>query len=388
MSRLFFVLSISLLSITSLSAQGIEFFHGTWAEALAQSKEEGKPIFVDAYAVWCGPCKRMAREVFTRKDVGDFYNANFINLKMDMEDDANMVFRQKYPVSAFPTLFYIQNNGEIIRKVKGAQKAESFIQLGKSILSKIDYSADYVKEYEKGNREPEFILKYIQSLNKSNKPSIRIANLYLKKQKNLSSDINQKIIFEATTEADSKIFDQLIQNRKNIEKLVGKEAVATKIEKACQATVQKAIEFEFEDLLIEAANKMKAHLPKKAERFTLLSQLNYCVAIGNAKKYNKCCAEYVKKEAKNNDKELHKLARQMESNFKNDTAVMKQAEKIAKKALDKNGEILDYHLTYASILSYNGKKTEALKVANNSIGIAQKQGGLQKVQKLIKRIEG
>ena len=37
------------------------------------------------------------------------------------------------------------------------------------------------------------------------------------------------------------------------------------------------------------------------------------------------------------------------------------AEKIAKQALDKNGEILDYHLTYASILSYNGKKQQRLK---------------------------
>ena len=83
----------------------------------------------------------MAREVFTRKDVGDFYNTNFINLKIDMEKEENLVFRQKYPVSAFPTLFYIKSDGEVIRKVKGAQKAESFIQLGKSILSKIDYSA-------------------------------------------------------------------------------------------------------------------------------------------------------------------------------------------------------------------------------------------------------
>ncbi len=388
MNKLFFVLTICLLSAITASAQGIEFFHGTWAEALEKSKEDGKPIFVDAYAVWCGPCKRMAREVFTRKDVGDFYNANFINLKMDMEAEKNVAFSQKYPVSAFPTLFYIQSNGETIQKVKGAQQADNFIKLGKSILSKIDYSADYVKEYEKGNRAPEFMLKYIESLAKSNKPSIRIANLYLKDQKDLSTEINQKIIFAATAEADSKIFDQLIANRKSIEKIVGKEAMEAKIEKACKATVLKAIEYEFLDLLTEANAKMKANLPKKAARFAILSELDYSVAMGDAKKYVKCCSDYVKKEAKNDDKALHKLAQQMESNFKNDVMVMKHAEKIAKKALDKNGEILDYHLTYASILSYNGKKTEALKIANNSLDIAQRQGGLQKVHRLIKRIEG
>ena len=369
-------------------AQGIDFFHGTWAEALEKSQEEGKPIFVDAYAVWCGPCKRMAREVFTKKEVGEFYNANFINLKIDMEKEENLVFRQKYPVSAFPTLFYIKGNGEVIKKVKGAQKVEGFLQLGKSVLSKIDYSADYVKEYEKGNRDPEFIYKYIQSLNKSNKSSIKVANLYLRKQDDLSTDINQKIIFEATTEADSKLFEQLISNRNSIEQLVGKEAVAAQIEKACNATVLKAIEYEFPELLDEANEKMKAHLPKKSARFALLSQLDYCIAMGDAKKYAKCCSEYVKKQAKNDDQELHKIAKQMESNFSKDPSIMKQAEKIAKKALDKNSEVLDYHLTYASILNYNGKKSQALKIANNSVDFAKDRGGLQRIQKLIKRIEG
>ena len=169
---------------------------------------------------------------------------------------------------------------------------------------------------------------------------------------------------------------------------MGTTAVEDKIEKACHATVQKAIEYEFEELLTEAEDKMKKHLPKRAERFALLSQLDFCVAMGDAKKYAKCCSDYVKKEVKNDDQALHKLAQQMEENFKDDATVMKQAEKIAKKALDKNGEVLDYHLTYASILNTNGKKSEALKIANKSLALAGTKGSIRKVQKLINRIEG
>ena len=79
---------------TSINAQGIEFLHGSWEDALDAAKEEDKIIFVDAYAKWCGPCKRMAKEVFTKKEVGTFFNDNFINIKLDMEESHGISFGQ------------------------------------------------------------------------------------------------------------------------------------------------------------------------------------------------------------------------------------------------------------------------------------------------------
>ena len=58
-------------------AQGIEFEHGTWAEALAKAQKEDKMIFVDGYAVWCGPCKMLAKNIFPQESVGKFFNENF-----------------------------------------------------------------------------------------------------------------------------------------------------------------------------------------------------------------------------------------------------------------------------------------------------------------------
>ena len=57
---------------------GITFFEGTYEEALELAKSERKIILIDAYASWCGPCKVMAKNVFTQAEVGDFYNNNFI----------------------------------------------------------------------------------------------------------------------------------------------------------------------------------------------------------------------------------------------------------------------------------------------------------------------
>ncbi len=377
------------LGIFELPAQGIDFFHGTWEEALAKAKEEGKPIFVDAFAVWCGPCKRMAKQVFTDPAVGEFYNANYVNMKLDMERGEGLKFRQKYPVSAFPTLFYIDSNGEVLHKLKGAQQVDNFLKLGNMVLSKVDHSKDYAAAYEEGKRDPEFIYEYIQALNKSKKSSIKIANKYLTKKTDLNNPINLKIIYEATSQADSKIFDLLIQNKSQITQLFSKEAVNAKIVQACKATAEKAIEFESEDLLKEAKDKMKKYASKeKANLFAIQSEMEFCVAMGDAKKYIECCANYVKKEVKKDDKKLHELAQQIEKNFSKDAKAMQQAEKLAKKALDQNKEILDYYLTYASILHKNGKRSEALKIANTSMSIAEKTGAEKHVRRLIQIIEG
>ena len=66
--------------------QGITFFKGSFNEALAEAKKQNKPLFVDFYATWCVPCKRMAKEVFTLPEVGEYFNSRFISLQIDAEE--------------------------------------------------------------------------------------------------------------------------------------------------------------------------------------------------------------------------------------------------------------------------------------------------------------
>ena len=60
MKRSLTLLCFFILAAGRIYAQGIEFFHGTYEEALQKAQAEGKQIFVDVYTSWCGPCKMIA----------------------------------------------------------------------------------------------------------------------------------------------------------------------------------------------------------------------------------------------------------------------------------------------------------------------------------------
>jgi thiol-disulfide isomerase/thioredoxin len=374
---------------SEIFAQGIEFRHLTWEEALKIAQEEEKIIFVDAYAVWCGPCKRMSKNVFTQTEVGNFYNKNFVNLKLDMEKGEGLKFGKKYPVSAYPTLYYIAPNGKVVQSVRGAQNVERFLSLGKKALSLIDNSEQYAEEYDKGNRDPELVLKYIKALNKAGQNSLKIANEYLRSQKDLTSEGNLKILMESTVQADSYIFDLFTENRTNLEGVFSNEVINQKITSACQNTADKAIEFESRDLLEEAFDKMKKHYPEKADDFVIINEMQYNLAFKDVKAYLKAAKKYAKTTAADNEDQLSKIAIVIVQNFKEDKKAMDFAEECAQKAAEVSGKY-DYDLTYAGILLENGKKAEAIEVAERALEKAKEVGlkASSRVELFLKRIKG
>ncbi len=387
--RLTMLLVFTMFNMLRLQGQGMEFFHGTWAEALEEAKKQDRIIFVDAFAVWCGPCKMMSQNVFPNEKVGAFFNHNFINMKLDMEQGEGLEFRKKYPVAAFPTLFFIDAEGKVVQQVRGAQDVNAFIELGKRVMAKADRSGEYAAEYEKGNRDPELVMKYVQALNKAGKPSLQISNEYLRSQKDLTTPQNLNFILEATVAADSKIFDLLIENRAKIAKLNSEAAVKNRILHACEATVQKAIEFRNRELLQEAKDKMKKNYAEKSGTFSAKAEMDYSLIAGEVKEYLAAVKEYTGQAPGNEPVELSKVAIAITNNFHNDEKAMKQAEVYAKKAAESADGNYEHYFTYANILAKNGKKEAAIKAAEKSLELAQAKGvaASRMVQTFIERLK-
>lgn len=110
---------------------GINFHQGTWKEAMMKAKKENKLIFLDANTKWCGPCKKMEKFTFTDSAVAKYFNEHFINVKMDMEKGEGRSIAKKLNVRYYPSLFFVNKNGNVAMKNVGYMSAVELLELGK-----------------------------------------------------------------------------------------------------------------------------------------------------------------------------------------------------------------------------------------------------------------
>jgi len=235
------ILALFLAAGQSLLAQGIEFIHEDLAAAKEQAAEQDKLIFIDAYTTWCGPCKRLAKNIFPEAEAGSFFNKHFVNLKMDMEKGDGPAFAREYKIKAYPTLLVIDAEGKEVERVVGAPKMEQFLAFGRSAAGKQDKSGAWALKYENGDRSYDTYYNYIMTLNEAGKSSTRITNEYLRTQTDFKSAENIALLAIAFTEVASRAFELFEQKKKAIKNSTDKAKLQKRVESARNKTVAKAI---------------------------------------------------------------------------------------------------------------------------------------------------
>ena len=382
------MLAICVALSTSSFSQGIAFEEVTWQDALAKAKTENKLLFVDAYAKWCGPCKRMAKYEFTKEAVGDYYNANFVNLKLDMETPNGRTFDAEYPVSAYPTMFFLDGDGKIVKKIKGGQKGEVLIQLAKQAMGSHDFSGDWRKKYDDGDRTYETVYNYVKTLNQSNKQSLKIANDYLESDPKLTKEERLAFIAEAAVEADSKIFEELAANKSAAIKLLGNDVYDSKIRAACDNTVAKAIEYEYPDLLTEAKTKAEENLTTGAKEYGYTADIKYALEMRDMPTYLSAVQSLSKLYLKNDVEAMKPLLNQLMNNKVKSEKLTKLSIDLAKK-YDKKSKSSDSGMMYARSLAMTKDFKKAVEVLDKAIKNVEKDGGntsnLQNFKKIMEQ---
>ena len=132
------ILTFAFNSSTPKSTEeGIQFKVKSLKEAMAESKKTGKLIFVDCYTNWCGPCKRMAATSFVDPEVGKVFNKQFVNLKVEMEKDADgPEMSRMYRVQAYPTLLILDKDGKLVKQIVGGQTAQGLLDIASAVAAK------------------------------------------------------------------------------------------------------------------------------------------------------------------------------------------------------------------------------------------------------------
>ncbi|WIO73977.1 thioredoxin family protein [Porticoccaceae bacterium LTM1] len=208
-----------LLVPIAASANGIQFFQGSFDEALSLATKENKLLFVDVMTEWCGPCKNMESNVFPQQEVRDFYNQHFIAFQLDAEDsDLNgPEISEKYQVNGYPTYLFIQPDGTLKHKASGGMEAEAFITVGKQALGLDVLSVLYglQEKYDAGNREPKAVRAYLKEWTKvvpalSNVlPQEKSQELYKKWSNALKDYFSHRTPYELTNAEDFQIITDM-----------------------------------------------------------------------------------------------------------------------------------------------------------------------------------
>lgn len=368
-----FAFTLALLALSVISNaqnKSIQFETKTFTEIKALAKAQNKLIFLDAYTSWCGPCKYMAKAIFTNDTVADFYNSRFINAKIDMEKGEGIELAKLYQVRCYPNLLYINGDGEIVHRVGGMRKADDFVQLGQAAIDGKDTYKKYSMDYKSEKQNPNYLRNYIAYLSTTCLPvdSLLINYFSLQTNDDLFSSENWRMIYKHVKNYTSKEFMFLVENKDKYAKLFTKDSVNAKINEVyytygrslIYSKTPKTEELEkyilsLEQMPIETTKKTALYLrlenAQKNKDFKTFSLLLTDSNIGLI------------------DEEMYNsIAWTLFENVDDENTLLRMADKLQKMLKSKTElKYFAEYDTYASLLYKLKRKKEALNAANLAI---------------------
>ncbi|MEO7174967.1 MAG: thioredoxin domain-containing protein [Saprospiraceae bacterium] len=304
------LLLLATLTISFANAQtGIQFVEKPWAEVLQTAKAENKLIFVDAYTTWCGPCKMLSKNIFPQEAVGNAFNTQFVNAKVDMEKGEGIALAELYHVQAYPTLLFINGDGKMVHKGVGYREANELIALAATAQDPDKQLLSMEVKYAGGERNEEFLKNYMSALDESYDPDAdKVAEAYLQTQNDWNSAENQEIIMQHAASEDSKMFNYLVANIEDFRTNYGLERVDGILQNVYVTPIRKKYNKDEAQLFpkVQAAFD-KVNAKKSAEYFSNF-KIGYYSSMQNQAEYEKAVVEYMDKFGSENYAFLNQIA--------------------------------------------------------------------------------
>ena len=83
-------------------------------------EKSDKPVMIDFWAIWCGPCRMIAPIV---EEMAGEYEGRAVVGKVDVDSNPNIAV--KYGIRNIPTVLFVKG-GQVVDKQVGAAPKQSF----------------------------------------------------------------------------------------------------------------------------------------------------------------------------------------------------------------------------------------------------------------------
>lgn len=386
----FLLLCVLFATFTVKAQEGIQFGTASWNETLAQAAKENKLVFLDCYTSWCAPCKWMDKNVFVLKDVADFYNARFVNTKIDMEKGEGPALRKKYNVQSFPTYLFINGKGEVIHRSGSRMSAEEFLEEGRMAADPQRNTAALAKRYATGQRDVPFLLNYYLALNRSDRQTAEKVAGEITNQmtdSTLGTPLGWKVIKHLARSSNDKLGRYYLAHQDNFKHFAPADELSVLTDRLLSSTLYQHVYAGREAEFYEGLKHFSASPSKDRQQQAVMLEAEFLLREGRAKQYIALTDKAMKGVLKNDAEKLSFLARRISGKKETDEKMkplLPQAYKLAKKAVEIEPEEYSVQSTFGWICLSMKKKKEGLKAARKARLLADAE--TSKIQKLAQEL--
>jgi thiol-disulfide isomerase/thioredoxin len=227
---LHFLLALLLLPIQN-TAQGLVFSGLSWKESMEQARRSEKNLFVDAYTSWCAPCKMLQEFTFPDSALGAYFNAHFINLKVDLEQGEGPSLNQEWVINAYPTLLFFDTSGREVHRAVGFFSANELLEIGEQANHPEHQLVNFKQAFLEGHCPADRLPSLLRTLERSADPlAARVAHFYLLQQENYHPLEVQKWILTYADDPEQPAFQYLLKKRTDFYRRFGKDRVDARIQ--------------------------------------------------------------------------------------------------------------------------------------------------------------
>jgi thiol-disulfide isomerase/thioredoxin len=339
--------------------------------AKAASKAENKPIYIHGYTDGCSYCKYMIDSVYTDKDVAEFYNANFISLKLNMEKEGKAL-NDALKIHNYPCMIFYDTNGEIMHRAAGRKYKLPFLELGKDALNPQKQMRSFQKKYSAGTASPGEVQLYFRMQETSGMDAQAMINDYLMKQPDslFSSSNNWRILNDIFRSPTLPVMNRFLDAKKEFEVKYTSDSVNSKIISLYNSHLMRYVQ-QLDSVGYER-EKQKILSNKKidiSEKVCAWADLNKYKMKSDWASYKIAGKAFVEKYAMDDYRRLNDVATVYYERFYTDKEALALTELWLKQSISIK-DVYKSNNLLASVSVMLGKKQQALDAANHAMELA------------------